>query len=85
MSRNDPRDLEKLALEYDCAYCGAQYGNWCVTTSSAWATWLHGVRQYPIQQAFGAGYQEFEDYVAKATYAEVIRMWEWLRKRTPKP
>lgn len=56
-------EIDELAVDnYICPYCRAGYGQWCKTKSGKRATWLHSSRQWPLQQAWGAGYQECEKY-----------------------
>ena len=50
--------VHDLALETECGYCGAEAEQWCVTSSGARASWLHGDRTKLIQDAFSAGYCE---------------------------
>lgn len=57
-----PTDLTDLALGSRCPYCFVPAGDWCKTFSGARADYLHQLRTYPINQAYGIGYLEgYED------------------------
>lgn len=51
MSRTRHTEFEDLCLALPCRTCGQQPGAWCVTTSGAWASWVHSPREYPIIRA----------------------------------
>lgn len=48
--------LDRLALEYPCAYCLAPAGEWCTTVSGHFTHYLHAARQDPIRRAYVEGY-----------------------------
>ena len=63
MSRTRPHDLDEIALQLPCPFCGAQADEWCTAKSGEWATWLHGRRGNPIRDAWCLGYEEYEHYL----------------------
>jgi hypothetical protein len=48
--------LHELALTLECARCGAQREQWCVTSSGARASYLHAIRTRVVQAANAHGY-----------------------------
>lgn len=60
MSTND--ELDQLALEYTCGFCGMGPGEWCRTKSDIKTQFLHSSRQNPIFSAYGLGYCDAEDH-----------------------
>ena len=74
MSRTRPGDLDEIALQLPCPFCRAKAGEWCITASDEWASWLHGRRTTPIRDAWGLGYQEYEHYLALAVARGDIAM-----------
>lgn len=52
------KEIDDLALEYTCAYCLAEPGDWCRTKTGARAEWLHSIRTNAIASAYGLGWQE---------------------------
>lgn len=75
-------ELDELAIEYHCSYCGARPGAWCRTKSNRVATWLHGNRTYPVYQAYGQGHIEGDDdwraRLAEMTTEQVIALHQRL-------
>lgn len=52
-------DLQDLALQIPCEYCGAPPSRWCITMpSKSLASYLHSTRRWAIDQAFSLGYCE---------------------------
>lgn len=72
MSRTDPGFVDEIAVSaVDCGYCGQPRGEWCVTTSGAWATYLHTARQWPVHRAWARGYCEAHRDAAQSLLLEV--------------
>lgn len=58
------REIQQSAVDNIwCPYCGAEPGQFCVTSSDARATWPHARRTQPIQSAWSSGYMEGEQDV----------------------
>lgn len=51
--------IERLSLHYPCPTCGEPALAWCRTRGlRAMTRGLHSARMWPVQSAFGEGYQE---------------------------
>lgn len=51
-------EIDELAVQIFCTYCGSNPGHWCRTASGNVAQWLHGARTNLFYTAWGQGYDE---------------------------
>jgi hypothetical protein len=52
VTQRNPNEWQQKQLEFTCDYCGAQPGDWCVTTGGQPVTWLHGSRHYQARDKY---------------------------------